>query len=91
MTTSANRKGDELATTWHDALKSVARDRAALSRSDTAFLNAANELGKWIDPGDMNLGEEICIWARVSSGKESLLVVKKTAENSYTVRERAKK
>ena len=81
---------ESLVKRWVEYTEVVARCARDLSRVETALRNAANDLGKHMDPGDMADGETITCWVRVGHRQEKLLCTTKQSAATYAAKWRGK-
>lgn len=75
---------DKAVNRWTSARASVGDAKAIVNSAETEMLNATNDLGKLLDPGDMKIGETICFWVPVK-GRRRLLAVTKAVGPTYRV------
>ncbi len=57
-----SKKGEELIKQWMDSTTQHIAAKQAEARSSCEALNAANALGKWLMPGDAEVGEKFSVW-----------------------------
>jgi len=63
---------------WEQALAALNAAKNEVNRADCELRNATNDLGKWLDPGDLAEGESVGVYVRDSNDQEVLLSCKKT-------------
>ena len=72
--------GLKLIERWTNAEKVKRHLVRDLAVADEDIDEAVNALGRWMAPGDMKVGETICVWHG-----NSLIAVKLTPDKSYEI------
>lgn len=78
----------DIARRWERRVQRVATAKREVSRIECELLNAQNELGRRMDPGDMKVGEIVHLWVRLDKNREVLLACRKeddSGNGTYSV------